>query len=304
MRRTITILTAVVLFGGLLAPPALAHPRHSTVYLSMGTSLAAGSLADSEGNTTATSSRSYTDELYKRARDRFGRHLQHVKLGCVGETTDQLLGDANVFGEPSNCVDDYETGSQIDDALATIAERDVSFITIDIGANDILQVQQVCEGDPGCIGSAIPQIAGNVAEIVGTLRGAGYNGPILAMNYYNPQVAAAIGFFPGVAGQQDPDLQLATASDVLAQGFNGALEQVFAAYDVAIVDVYSVFNSGDFGDDRPANGRPDNVDVLCALSYMCPRDDNVKANIHLNRRGYMVVARQFLTKLALIESTA
>jgi hypothetical protein len=61
-----------------------------------------------------------------------------------------------------------------------------------------------------------------------------------------------------------------------------------------VADVYDAFNAGDFGDDIPGNGRPDNVDVLCSLSYMCPRDPAVKSNIHLNKQGYTVVAKTFL----------
>jgi hypothetical protein len=136
-----------------------------------------------------------------------------------------------------------------------------------------------------------------VAEIVATIRGAGYSGPIVAMNYYNPVAAAAIGFFSGVPGRQAPDLALASLSDALVRGLNGALAQTYGLFGVPVADVYQAFNAGDFGDDQPANGTPDNVDVLCKLSYMCPDGDSVKANIHLNQHGYKVVAKQFLEKI-------
>ena len=60
-----------------------------------------------------------------------------------------------------------------------------------------------------------------------------------------------------------------------------------------VADVYGRFNAGDFGDDRPANGVPDNVDRLCKLTSMCPDEDGVNANIHPNRRGYRVIAKTF-----------
>ena len=276
-------------------------PPPETIYLSLGTSLAAGSQADANGDTTFSSESSYTDQLYQRVKGRIGANLVHEKLGCDGETTDQFMGGVNVSGQPSKCAGLYDTGSQLGDALAAIGGGNVVLITIDIGANDVLQAQQVCQGDPGCIVGQIPVIAGKVAQIVGTLRQAGYGGPIVAMNYYNPQVAAAIGYFSGVAGQQAPNPVLAQLSDQLAQGFNGALAQAYAATGAQVADVYGAFNAGDFGDDKPPNGIWDNVDVVCDLSYMCPDDPGVKANIHLTRKGYRVVAKTFLGIVADID---
>ncbi len=301
MRRTSSALLVSVAMFIALATPALATAPEEVVYLSVGTSLAAGSQADSAGNTTFGSDQAYTDQLYQRVKGRIAADLRHVKLGCAGETTDQFVGGVNVFGEPSNCAARYVTGSQIGDALSAIAGGNVILITIDLGANDILQAQVACGGDPGCIVGSIPAIAGKIAQIVGTFRAAGYTGPIVAMNYYNPQAAAAIGYFPGVAGRQAPDPLVAAGSDALAQGFNGALSQAYAAFGVRVADVYSAFNAGDFGDDDPLNGIPDNVDTLCALSYMCPVDDTVKANIHLTAKGYRVVAKTMLDEVRLVE---
>jgi len=83
-------------------------------------------------------------------------------------------------------------------------------------------------------------------------------------------------------------------SDQLAQGFNGALGQAYGLFEVQVADVYTAFDAGDFDDSAPLNGVPDNVDVLCALSFMCPDGADVKANIHLNKKGYKVVAKTFL----------
>lgn len=294
MRRTMTALVLALALTAGLAIPAVADPSDVAVYLSVGTSLAAGSQADGDGNTTFSSDESYTDQLHQRLKGRIATDLEHVKLGCPGETTEQFLGGVNVFGQPSTCAGSYRTGSQMGDALATIAEGDVVLITIDIGSNDIIQAQQSCGGDVGCIVGAISAIAGNTAQIVGAFRAAGYDGPIVGMNYYNPQAAIAIGYHHGVAGRQTPNLELAQQSDVLARGFNEALAQAYGVFDVRVADVYSAFEAGDFEDDAPVNGTPDNVDVLCALSYMCPADDDVKANFHLNKKGYRMVAKTFL----------
>ena len=279
------------------AAPAVAAPSNDAVYLSVGTSLAAGSQADTAGNTTFSSDESYTDQLHQRLQGRIATELQHIKLGCPGETTDQFLGGVNAFGQPSTCAGAYQTGSQMGDALATIAEGDVVLITIDLGANDIVQAQHVCDGNVGCIVAAISAIAGNTAQIVGTFRAAGYDGPIVGMNYYNPQAAIASGYYHGIAGRQSPNLSLAQQSDVLAQGLNEALAWAYGLFDVRVADVYSAFEARDFGDDAPVNGTPDNVDVLCALSYMCPADEDVKANFHLNKKGYRLVAKSFLDEV-------
>ena len=303
-------MTARRVLGALLAAAVLAalpigayaDPPSDDVYLSLGTSLAAGSLADPVGDTTFSSKWSYTDQLYQRIKGRVSPKLTHLKLGCPGETTGQFTGGTNLFGQPSACAGSYESGSQLGDALAAVEAGNVVLVTIDIGANDILQTQQICQGEATCISAVIPVIAQKVAEIMGALRNdGGYTGPIVAMNYYNPQVAAAIGYFPGVAGQQEPDADLALLSDQLTRGFNDALAGVYATADAEVVDVYAALNAGDFGDDMPRNGIADNVDVVCALTSMCPDDVGVKANIHLNEHGYRVVAKAFLEVLTDLE---
>jgi len=301
MRRALTLVLAIALGVALVPGMASARIPDEEVYLSLGTSLAAGSQADAAGDTTFSSPESYTDQLYVRAKGRIAAKLSHVKLGCPGETTDTFVGGTNISGDPSACAGLYETGSQLGDALAALEAGNVVLVTIDLGANDIIQAQVACQGDPTCIGAALGQIAAKVAGIVATMRGSGYAGPIVGMNYYNPQVAAAIGYFPGQPGQLPPDLGLAVLTDVLAQAFNGALENAYETAGADVVDVHAAFNASDFGDDKPHNGIPDNVDVVCALSYMCPDDPEVEANIHLNKHGYRVVAMVFFAHVKSLE---
>ena len=232
-KKMVAVVASMVVFAIIPGVAVAGEPAGDPVHLSIGTSLAGGSLADSDGFTTASSNVSYSDQLYTYVRGRLAPHLTHVKLGCVGETTDQVVGGVNVFGQPSNCVAEVQLG----DALATIATRDVLLITIDIGVNDGLQAQIICAGDIDCIIAAIPGIAANVAGIVFTLRASGYTGRIVAMNYYNATVPAAIGFYAGVPGPLAPTLELAIGSDLLIQGFNGALEAAHAATGAEIVDI-------------------------------------------------------------------
>lgn len=292
-RHISTAIVALAVFLGTL--PAIADTPEEAVYLSLGTSLAAGSLADESGATTLSSDWGYPDQLYQRLTGRLAPNLVHEKLGCPGETTATIRGGLNAFGQPSSCI--YDAGSQLAQAQAEIAQGDVVLITIDLGANDVVHAQLTCQGDPGCIGAALPSIAGEVGEVMAALRGAGYAGPIVAMNYYNPQVASGIGFYHSVAGRQAPNEALARGSDQLTRAFNALLAYHYGTQGVAVVDVYTTFNSADFDDDQPANGTWDNIDVICAWSYMCPADPTVKANFHLNPKGYRMVAKAFLADL-------
>jgi lysophospholipase L1-like esterase len=295
MRRAILVFTAIALVGAMFPAVALADPPVEHVYLSLGTSLAAGVQADELGNSNFGSDEAYTDQLFQRIKGEEAPNLTHVKLGCPGETTEQFFGGDNLFGNPSACAELYETGTQFGDAEAVIAEGSVSLITIDIGVNDITQTLTLCQGEPSCITAAIPGIASRVGDVIGALRATGYEGPIVAMNYYNPLVAAYIGFFDGIPGQQTPDPGFAVLTDALAQAFNGALGQVYAAWAIPVADVYNAFNAGDFGDDDPLNGNPDNVDAVCLLTYFCPEDPAAKPNTHANKHGYRLIAKTFFT---------
>jgi lysophospholipase L1-like esterase len=276
------------------------------IYLSLGTSLAAGTYADSAGNSVPFSSRSYTDRLYRTLLRRVDDDMRHVKLGCPGETTDQFMGRTNIAGNPSFCSGDYVSGSQIGDALATLATGDVVLVTLDIGANDILQLQNWClANDPGnlagCIGEGIElDIIPGVVEMLLALRSSGYTGPIVGSLYYNPQIAASAGFFAGFPGPGPADVGLALLSDGLAVGFNDALRAVYGAFGSPVADWYEAFKAGEnpahtasFDDGGryqvAGNGVWDATDAVCILTSMCP-EFPAKANIHPTRKGYRVMA--------------
>ncbi len=293
LRRMALLVTALSL---LLTPAAAvagdAEQPEEPVYLSLGTSLAAGVLADENGDSTFGSDVGYADQLAPRLEDHIGDELDHVKLGCDGETTDQFVGGVNDAGLPSKCVGSYGTGSQLGDALATLQTRDVAVVTIDLGSNDVYQAQATCGLDAACLAAEIEQAATNVATIVTTLRiVGGYDGPIIGLLYYNPLVAASVGFFSGLPGPMPPDPAFAVASDQIVQGLNGALAVAYAATGANVADAYAAFNSGDFGDDQPTAGIPDSVDAVCTLTFMCPEREGVKANIHPTKKGYRVIAK-------------
>ena len=176
--------------------------------------------------------------------------------------------------------------SQLDAAVAYLSanEGDVKLITITIGANDLLACGQV--PTPECIQAALGGAVSNLQVIVGTLRTVAPDVPIVAMNYYNPNLAYAL--TPG--GEA-----LAAQSNVLAVAANDAIEAVYAAFGVPVADVESAFRTTD------ERGRrlPANVATICWTTGMCDRVNGqwqlaAEPDIHPNDWGYRKIAWVFI----------
>ena len=99
----------------------------TSFYLSLGDSLSRGVQPTATGQDVATN-RGYPDRLAATLR-RHLRHLQLVKLGCSGETTETMIHGG---------ICRYPAGSQLAQAARFLrAHRGhTALITIDIGAND------------------------------------------------------------------------------------------------------------------------------------------------------------------------
>lgn len=262
------------------------------IYLSLGDSLAMGSLADASGTTIFPSKRSYTDRLHKILVREVDDDIRHVKLGCDGyKTTDMMV-------DPADDKCDYVTGTQLGDALMWLQTGDVALVTITVGANDINHLAGACGFNPVCIEAGIPAILGNVWVIVYQLRATGYSGPIVGTEYYNPNVTASIGYFPGAPGPLAPDPLFAGFTDQLVRAFNGGLASVYGLFGAPTADIYAAFSSGDFDDDGgrfqiEGNAIPDNTDLACDLTFMCPDEFGPSANHHPTPNGYRVMANSF-----------
>jgi hypothetical protein len=119
---------------------------------------------------------------------------------CPGETSGSLL---SATAPDNGCRQwkaglslhtDYET-TQIVFAESYIAShKDTKFVTIDIGANDLLLLQKSCVGDPVCIQNGLPAVLGaygaNLTATYQRVRAAGFAAPnkfvaltVYAMNY-------------------------------------------------------------------------------------------------------------------------
>ena len=255
-----------------IAPGATAAGRdggwekgvNARYYVSVGDSLAAGTQPGRN-----FTDEGYADQLYiQLARE--DKKLQLVKFGCPGETT-----SAMVTGVGSPCP--HLTGSQLSDAVAFLRQHrgHIRYVTIDIGANDVLPCAAVGFA-ASCIVPALGAIQANLPVILSALRGATTPAVSFAgMNYWNPFVALY---------STNPTLAIAS-TNLTVNTFNPLLEAAYGAYGVPVADAETAFSVSDF---TLVGGVPLNVTKVCTWTWMCS-----VGNIHPNATGYGVLAGAF-----------
>jgi lysophospholipase L1-like esterase len=266
------LLSVVVALVG--APGAAASG--SPYYVALGDSLAAGIQPNASGENVLTS-RGYANDLFAVYRLALPT-LQLANLACPGETTQTM-----VAGGIAYCP--YALGSQLAQAAAFLKSHRVALVTIDIGANDIDGCVGASGVDASCIAAGFASTAANLPGILATLRAAAGAGvPIVAMNYYDPFLAA---WLQGAAGQA-----LATQSEQVLLQFNSLLASVYGSFGIPVADVQSTFRTTDFAP-LPLLGTPVNVSIVCAFTWMCASPP-VGPNIHPNSLGYAAIAATFV----------
>jgi lysophospholipase L1-like esterase len=283
MKIRLTVLallcTVVSAIAATQASPVRAASK-ATYYLSLGDSLAQGYQPIGGPPSSAAPpgyDQGYADQLFKLERDKYTQ-LQLVKLGCGGESTVSMLygsQDRKVAlscGPPSFYDERYpDGGTQLAEAVAFLrAHRgSIAFVTIDIGANDVL-------GPSGLV----PALS-NLPVILAALRaGAGDGVPIVGMNYYDP-FAPQAWYQGGLAGLQ---AQVGGAVAV-----NDAFDGIYAAGGDPVADVMSAFAVTDF---TPVDGLPLDVVRECEWTWICTPPP-LGPDIHANTDGYGVIAEAF-----------
>ncbi|MCZ2849110.1 SGNH/GDSL hydrolase family protein [Modestobacter sp. VKM Ac-2978] len=154
-----------------------------------------------------------SDEVYADAANFVGypelvgqaRGLQVLNAACPGETTDSAgHGRARDGGCPYReswpLHVEYESAaeSQLEYAVRTLQqEDDVELVTVQLGANDLLQCREntsdTCASELGALADTVQA---NLSTLLGRLRDdGGYDGPIVMVTYYAVDYADA----PGVA---------------------------------------------------------------------------------------------------------
>jgi lysophospholipase L1-like esterase len=262
---TIVALALIALATGSTASASAAP----TYYVSLGDSLAAGT---QPGH--FFTNESYTDQLFADLRASRPT-LQHVKLGCPGETTASMITpDLPFEGRNAHNACQYPHGSQLAEAVNFLHahQKFIALVTIDIGPNDIFR------------GGGFPAIAANLPVILAALReAAGPDVPIIGMNFYDPFLAPV--WFSNPAG-------LGTEI-ARAVGGNNFFEAIYAAAGVPVADVESAFQTTVT---TPVGGVPLDVIRICAWTWMCAPAP-LGPDIHANAAGYHVIAVAFEAKL-------
>ncbi|MGA2646456.1 MAG: SGNH/GDSL hydrolase family protein [Candidatus Sulfotelmatobacter sp.] len=273
--RLVSLSILVMLWGQTLAHAA----ARSNYYLALGDSLAIGVQPSASGEDVSTN-QGYADDLYALFRTRMPR-LGLAKLGCSGETTTTMI-------EGGIC-SSYAEGSQLAAAVSFLETHEVSLVTLDIGANDIDGCISSTGINATCVTTGLNTIGTNLPRILAELRNAaGPNTLIVAMNYYDPFLAA---WTLGASGQT-----LAVASLQATTTFNGVLKTAYEAFSIPVADVATAYRISDFTL-VPVINLPVNVFLTLTWTWMgAPAP--IGPNIHPNAVGYAVIAGTFAEKIA------
>lgn len=273
MRNLLLRLSLLIVISGLYVASASAQ---STYYLALGDSLAIGIQPSPNGD--VPTNQGYADDLYKVFRAH-NPGLRLMKLGCSAETTTTML-------EGGIC--SYPAGSQLAQAVAFIETHRVSFITLDIGANDIDHCISISGLDAACLQAAVTSVGTNLPQILAALRAAGGSTPIAAMNYYDPFLAAWT-LLPS-SGQA-----LAQASVQATDAFNQLLGGIYAAFSIPVADVARTFQTNNFTV-IPFINLPVNVLISLTWTWM-GAPPPLGPDVHPNVIGYLAIAETFAGKI-------
>jgi lysophospholipase L1-like esterase len=256
-----------------------ALPLHAasgpTYYLALGDSLAQGVQWSATGDILTT--QGYVDDLYVQFKQSVpGLALE--KLGCPGETTTSMIH--------GGVCPNYS--SQLEAAVSFLQTHQVAFVTLDIGANDVDGCVSATAIDTACVQAGLNTVGSNLPWILRELRGAaGPHTPIIAMNYYDPFLAA------WARGGNGPALALQSLG--AATEFNLLLDAIYSAFGVPVADVAQAFRTYNFTP-VPGEDIPVNVFLTLAWTWM-DAPPPFGPDIHPNAAGYAVIAGAFAKKI-------
>ena len=182
---SILLVVALPLLGpsGFVAGAGASSPP-TTYYVALGDSLSTGG--------GATPGNSYVDDIYAHE-ESLVPGLQLENLGCAGNSTTKMI-------HGGNCTN-YTTGNQLGDAEAFLGSHvgAVKFVTIDIGEDDVNGCAPSGVINNTCVQTGLQAAVTNMQTILGGLRAAGGNVPMVGMVYYDPWLAF---YLKGPSGQQ------------------------------------------------------------------------------------------------------
>jgi lysophospholipase L1-like esterase len=270
--RLVSLFILVVLTCAAMAHAAVPL----TYYLALGDSLAIGIQPSASGD--VATKQGYANDLFAVMRTRIPG-LKLTKLGCSGETTTSMI-----LGGICN----YAQGNQLAAAVSFLETHPVALVTLDIGANDIDHCISISGIDLVCVQTAFSTVASNLPQILTELRtAAGPNTDIVAMNYYDPFLAA---WTLGANGQK-----LARASLQATIAFNSILETAYQVFSIPVANVARAYRISDFTP-IPFGNLPLNVFLTLTWTWM-GAPPPFGPDVHPNAVGYAVIAGAFAEKI-------
>jgi len=298
--RLLVCAAVVVAFGALVLAPAAGAFGPGKTYLALGDSLAYGyhqaqfqnELKEHGFVNPANFNDGYVDD-FAAALKLLNPKLKVVNDGCPGETTETFIKGSGVGPEfcaggptgtpfPKAFLHHAYPGTQLEDALAVAKEAGTDTITLDIGANDILQFLGHTCGFPvtfSCteaeVEAEIGHVVTNIAVILGQLRAAAPEAKIVFVSQYNP--------YPTVLAPEG-------RGDATVEALNAAIKSVATGFNVKFANTARVINfSGTHG--GPEAG---DIPTVCAFTAMCPggtfNPASPEADIHPTKAGYAAMA--------------
>lgn len=270
--RLVRFLVFIVLCGS-----ATVHAAAQSYYLALGDSLAIG-VQPGPGGADMATPQGYADDLYAQL-SRGNPGLVLTKLGCSGETTQSMIKGGVCSYTPAV--------SQLEAAVSFLETHHVALVTLDIGADDLDQCISISGINTACVESGLSSVGSNLPWILSRLRAAaGPHTPIVAMNYYDPFLAA---------WQLVPENGKALALESLdvTTVFNGLLEAIYLSFGVPVADVAHAFRIYNFA---PVPGENIPVNVFLA-EYLTWIASATPPNVHPTAKGYADIAGAFASKI-------
>jgi lysophospholipase L1-like esterase len=204
--------------------------------------------------------------------------LRSIDLACPGETTGSFISTT----APDNGCRGYRAefplhvgyhGTQLAYAKWFLQRHPhVRLVTVTLGANDGFLLEASCASAPDpqeCIEAGVPALLESVGQnlqmILADLRGTGYGGAIVVMNYYSVDYS-------------DP------AGTGLTQLLNGALAAPATAYGAVVADVFTAFQT--VATNAPFGGKTCNAGLLNASAA-----NPLLCDVHPSQSGHDLIAK-------------
>jgi lysophospholipase L1-like esterase len=121
--------------------------------------------------------------------------LDTANAACPGETSTSFISSVSDNGcgafRANFPLHVSYTSSQLAFATSFLkTNKQTRLVTIGLGSNDVILLEMFCNGDPTCIQAGLPAVlttlSSNMDTILHDLRGTGFRGVLIVVNYYSP----------------------------------------------------------------------------------------------------------------------